>query len=101
MECTIISRKIENDSLNQEIILQVGNEEFLLYNPNTKNLPISKEESERLIKILAKEETKVILSNKGCNFHIDCQQANEIAKSKGKLWAEHCSDESCEDCFGT
>ena len=98
------SIKIKDEQ--QEIILQIGNEKFLLSRSGEMPLAMSKEESERLIKtlsLLQEEEEEEIKNtqNKGCNFHIDCQQANEIAKSKGKLWAEHCSDECCEDCFGT
>jgi hypothetical protein len=84
--------------------LQIGDEKFdfafLGSQPDADRL------KDRLFKTLSsldiKEKPKSIPPpNKGCNFHVDCRQANEIAKSKGKLWAEHCSDEFCEDCFGT
>jgi hypothetical protein len=35
-----------------------------------------------------------------CNRHLDCEAANEKAKELGRLWAEHCHDDCCEDCFG-
>lgn len=107
MEYTVISRKIDDELSEWETILQIGDEQFLLSNPEGMHLAMSKEEAEnlknRLIKAFSsiglKEKIKEPYSNK-CNFHTNCREANEIAKSRGKLWAEHCSDEFCEDCFG-
>lgn len=36
-----------------------------------------------------------------CNLHDDCEQANQRAREKGRLGADHCHDDCCEDCFGT
>lgn len=36
-----------------------------------------------------------------CNMHDDCEQANQRAREKGRLGADHCHDDCCEDCFGT
>jgi len=35
-----------------------------------------------------------------CNRHDDCGTADEKARAAGRLSAEHCHDECCEDCFG-
>jgi len=35
-----------------------------------------------------------------CNRHDDCAAADEKAQAKGCLFAVHCRDEDCEDCFG-
>lgn len=37
---------------------------------------------------------------RSCNRHTDCDAANEKAKAAGRLGAEHCHDECCEECFG-
>lgn len=36
-----------------------------------------------------------------CNRHDDCELANQRAREKGRLGADHCHDDCCEDCFGT
>lgn len=36
-----------------------------------------------------------------CNMHDDCDAADLAAVARGKLWASHCNDDCCEDCFGT
>jgi RyR domain-containing protein len=35
-----------------------------------------------------------------CNRHDDCAAADAKAKAAGRLSAEHCDDDCCEDCFG-
>lgn len=35
-----------------------------------------------------------------CNRHSNCDEADQIAKERGKDGARHCNDECCEDCFG-
>ena len=35
-----------------------------------------------------------------CNIHNDCAAANAKAVANGKLWADHCHNDCCEDCFG-
>lgn len=35
-----------------------------------------------------------------CNLHTDCDRADDAASAKGRLWADHCNDDCCEDCFG-
>lgn len=37
---------------------------------------------------------------KSCNRHNDCEAADEEARYKGYLYAEHCHDDCCEECFG-
>lgn len=37
-----------------------------------------------------------------CNRHKDCDEADRAVAAKGRtLWADHCHDEDCEDCFGS
>jgi hypothetical protein len=40
-------------------------------------------------------------NRKSCNRHVDCEAADERARQRGRSQAEHCRDETCEDCFGT
>jgi hypothetical protein len=35
-----------------------------------------------------------------CNRHVDCREADELARAKGFSGSEHCHDEGCKDCFG-
>lgn len=35
-----------------------------------------------------------------CNRHTDCDVADAKAKAAGRLAAEHCRDETCEECLG-
>lgn len=35
-----------------------------------------------------------------CNRHDDCDAADAKAQAAGRLGAEHCHDDCCEDCFG-
>lgn len=37
---------------------------------------------------------------RSCNRHDDCGAADEKARAAGRLSAEHCHDECCEECFG-
>lgn len=37
---------------------------------------------------------------RNCNMHLDCDAADDRAKAKGFIRADHCHDECCEDCFG-
>jgi hypothetical protein len=37
-----------------------------------------------------------------CNRHFDCEEADRKAKAAGRfLYADHCHDDCCEDCFGS
>jgi len=36
-----------------------------------------------------------------CNRHEDCDAADSKARARGALFADHCDDDCCEDCFGT
>jgi hypothetical protein len=38
---------------------------------------------------------------RSCNRHKDCDAANERARAAGKIGAEHCHDEGCDECFGS
>ncbi len=39
---------------------------------------------------------------RSCNRHTDCDAADARVRAQGRfLWADHCDDEFCEDCFGT
>jgi len=35
-----------------------------------------------------------------CNRHSDCDAADEKARAKGALHADHCHDDCCSECFG-
>jgi len=35
-----------------------------------------------------------------CNRHSDCDAADEKARAKGALNADHCHDDCCSECFG-
>lgn len=43
----------------------------------------------------------VKLRKRTCNLHDDCNAADEKAKARGRMWASHCHDDCCEDCFGS
>lgn len=37
-----------------------------------------------------------------CNRHKDCDAADAEVRAKGRLlYADHCHDDTCEDCFGS
>lgn len=36
-----------------------------------------------------------------CNRHDDCDAADAAGKAAGRFDADHCHDETCEDCFGS
>lgn len=36
-----------------------------------------------------------------CNRHVDCDAADAKAQAEGRPWAEHCRNESCDECFGS
>lgn len=36
-----------------------------------------------------------------CNRHRDCDVADVKARESGRLYAEHCHDDCCEECFGS
>jgi hypothetical protein len=38
---------------------------------------------------------------RACNRHVDCDAADARARERGHIGADHCHDDSCEDCFGT
>lgn len=46
------------------------------------------------------ENAKQLKSKRSCNRHFDCDEADRKAKAKGYLFADHCYDDCCEDCFG-
>lgn len=37
---------------------------------------------------------------RACNIHRDCDAADAKARANGRLHADHCHDDCCEDCFG-
>lgn len=38
---------------------------------------------------------------RSCNRHRDCDAADAQVAARGRhLWADHCHDDCCEDCFG-
>jgi hypothetical protein len=51
--------------------------------------------------ILAYPEAKRLFGRpRTCDRHVDCDAADELARERGFLVADHCHDDSCEDCFG-
>lgn len=98
MEWTVISRKIEDGTMEWETILQIGNEQFLLSNPKGMHLAMSKEESENLKDHLSKAlSSKNSNKVESCNLHSNCEEADEYARKHGLMRAEHCNDSSCDD----
>ena len=37
---------------------------------------------------------------RSCNRHDDCDRADRECRARGLICAEHCHDETWEDCFG-
>lgn len=40
-------------------------------------------------------------SLRSCNRHDDCDSADRDARERGRIAAEHCHDDCCEECFGS
>lgn len=53
--------------------------------------------SEHALKVAGKIENP---PRRTCNRHDDCDSADVLARDDGRLAAEHCHDEGCEECFG-
>jgi hypothetical protein len=56
---------------------------------------------EKIQDVVAKALTHMDPTPRECNRHKDCDAADAKAKEKGRLGAEHCHDECCDDCFGS
>lgn len=48
-----------------------------------------------------KKEPEAPSGKRSCNRHDDCDAADARAKEAGHHRADHCHDETCEDCFGS
>ena len=56
---------------------------------------------EEAIKILTNTLPKPLKAfGNTCNRHDDCTAADARARANGRLSAEHCHDDCCEECFG-
>ncbi len=60
-----------------------------------------KEQLEIVTQLARLQEKEPTASSNSCNLHVDCAAADLLAKQTGqRLYADHCHDDCCEDCFG-